>query len=383
MGEAAKEVLSAVAEAVGEGSRRLQRPLLLETDKRSVTICMGRDPLDNVEVELFEDDLAELTGMGHAVALSSGTAALHLALLAVGVQPGDEVLLPSLTFAATANAVVHAGAIPHFIDSRAQDLGINPYGLRQYLGGMGGGTFERRDHGLHNRQTDRRVGAIVPVHLLGMPCEVLGILGLCKAYNLPMVEDACEALGSVTWGGRWAGTVGQIGCFSFNLNKIVTTGGGGAIVTNDPLIASKIRHLASQAKLDHPFLWQHDRVGFNYRMPNICAALGLSQLRRIRRTLDEKENLFQRYKAAFQTCKTAKLVDGLGNRWLNCCLLDPRHMKDRDEVIGALLENGYEARALFTPMHMLDHFRGYPRKPMLSSSEDLHRRAICLPSSIS
>lgn len=372
----ARDVLDALKKA--GASRRLYRVQITDADVRYVQMAMTH-PFDGPEVAAFEDDLMEITGSSHAVATNSGTSAIHLALLTLGVKPGDEVLCPSVTFAATANAISHAGAIPHFIDSRAMDLGINPFKLRQYLGGN---LFEERDGGFYNTITNRRVAALCAVHLLGVPCEISGILTTCNAHKIPIVEDACEALGTKTWLGRHAGTIGKIGCFSFNLNKIVTTGGGGALITEDENIASTARHLARQAKVPHSFRWDHDCVGFNYRMPVINAALGLGQLRRLSKTLEAKKAQHARYQHAFKDCRTGFLMDVDGNHWLECFMLDPHFLDARDEVLDALLAYEYEARAIFTPMHMLPHFKDCPRQSSLAGAEDIFRRAICLPSSL-
>lgn len=368
------DVLRSVRLAIGKGRRELQRPHIDTTMK--VDGGLYRSPLPT----LFEEQLERYTKARFAVALASGTAALHLALVAGGVLPGDEVLVPSLTFAATANAIVHAGAIPHFVDVNQRTFGIHPFKLSQYLLSE---QFERGpyENGLINKHSGKRVTAIVPVHLLGIPCDIEAIKSISDRFGLTMIEDAAEALGSQV-GNQHCGTIGKAGVLSFNANKIVTTGGGGALITNDQILESRVRHLATQAKVEHPFHWIHDAVGWNYRMPPLCAALGLPQLERLHQTLEAKTRLAGLYAYHFTEVASAHYVPRSGNQWLNACLLDPRCMDKRDAVIQALISDGFEARALFMPLHMLKHFEKCPRQKSLDTSEDLFRRCICLPSTV-
>ncbi len=375
MSEPAAEILTAVREAIGGGSRELQRPALLDSDFGQIASAATVGSLEAIEA--FEASLCAHTGASHSVAISSGTAALHLALMAAGVKAGEEVLCPTLTFAATANAIVHAGAIPHFIDSDV--YGARSFKLRQYLGLQG---FERTLNGCINLATRRKVAAIVPVHLLGIPCEINALHNIATSYGIMVIEDAAEALGSRTPSDEHCGTIGVAGVLSFNMNKIITTGGGGAVLTNDEAMAKRIRHLSSQAKVAHPFLWQHDEIGWNYRMPPPCAAVGIPQMMRLKQTLEAKADLAARYTLAFADAEHAALIAAPGNNWINAIMLDPRCMDKRDEVLGALQADGFEARAMFTPLHLLPHLRHYPRMDSMGYAEDSFRRCICLPSTV-
>lgn len=368
-----RDVLRAVRLTIGSGRRELQRPHIDTTMKVDGTLY--RSPLPS----LFEEQLERYTKAPFVVALASGTAALHLALVTAGVRLGDEVLCPSLTFAATANAIVHAGAIPHLIDVNQSTFGIHPFKLSQYLLSP---QFSRGNYttGLINKNSGRRVTAIVAVHLLGIPCEIEAIKTISDRFGLILIEDAAEALGSHIATGAHCGTIGKAGVLSFNANKIVTTSGGGALMTSDQDLERKVKHLSTQARVEHPFHWIHDAVGWNYRMPSICAGLGIPQLERLGQTLEAKARLAYRYGYNFADIQSAVPVGSMGNNWINACLLDPRCMDKRDAVIQALISDGFEARALFMPMHMLDPFKHCPRQDSLESSEDLWRRTICLPS---
>jgi len=223
-------------------------------------------------VSLFEKQLAEYTGVKHAVAIVNGTAALHISLQLAGVRAGDEVLVPALTFVATANAVSYYGAVPHFADSEEKTLGLDPVKLGCYLKKI----TDVRTEGCFNKRTGRRIKAVVPMHTFGHPVDIDPLLDVCQKFGLVMVEDAEESLGSL-YKGHHTGSWGRTSVLSFNGNKIMTTGGGGAILTNDSSLAVLARHLTTQAKHPHPWSFNHDMVGYNYRMPNINAALGCAQ----------------------------------------------------------------------------------------------------------
>ena len=247
-------------------------------------------------VQDFETELAAVCGVKHAVAMVNGTAALEVALKVVGVEPDSEVLLPSLTFVATANAVSHLNAVPHFVDVEDRSLGIDSDALVRHLKKIGRQTSE----GLFNKETGRRISAIIPVHVFGHPVAMDDLNAVANSFDLPVIEDAAEALGS-QYKQKHCGSLGQAGAFSFNGNKILTTGGGGAVVTNDSKIADLARHLSSTAKLVHPWEFEHDSVGYNYRMPNLNAALGVSQLMDLETRIASKRTLEPPMKALSRT----------------------------------------------------------------------------------
>lgn len=365
--EPVADVLRIVKAVIGDGSRKLQRP--------RIDAGMG-DIFAESQIDDFETEVKHFTRCAHVIATVSGTAAITLALVAAGVKPGDEVLVPSLTFAATANAIVHANAIPHFVDVNQNSLGIHPFKLSQYLCN----GFETTANGTMNLATRRKVAAIVPVHLLGNPCEIFAINAISERRGIVVVEDAAEALGSFTEDGYHCGGIGDAGILSFNLNKMVTTGGGGAVLTEDAELAERARHLADQGKIGHPYHWKHDEVGWNYYMPPLNASVGIPQMRRLNETLVNKTRQAMKYRHAFTDITSARMIWNSGNHWINACLLDPRCMDKRDKVIEALLAEGFESRAMFTPLHLLPHFRHYPRQPSLEGSEDIWRRCVCLPS---
>jgi perosamine synthetase len=331
-------------------------------------------------VDRFERDLSAYTGARHAVAIVNGTAALQVALQLAGVERDDEVLVPALTFAATANAVVHAGAVPHFVDVDSATLGLDPIKLADHLRH----AAEIRDGHCVNRHTRRRIRAVVPMHTFGHPVDLEPLLRVAADHHLAVVEDAAESLGSL-YQGRHTGTFGISSALSFNGNKTITTGGGGAVLTNDEALARRAKHLTTTAKLPHEWEYRHDAVGYNYRMPNLNAALGCAQLEQLDSLLAAKRALHDRYQAAFANVAGARLVheprDCRSNYWLQAVMLDETMgSDDRDLVLAATNAAGYRTRPAWTLMQRLPHFAACPRMD-LSVAESLEARLINLPSS--
>ncbi|GAA3404801.1 LegC family aminotransferase [Paenibacillus hodogayensis] len=331
-------------------------------------------------VDRFEERLADYTGASYAVAVSTGTAALHIALILAGVQPDDEVIVPSLTFVATANAVRYCGAVPHFADVEYATLGLDPHKLRRYLHEIAEVAYGY----CYNKQTGRRIKAVVPMHTFGHPVDLDPLAELCGLYRLELVEDAAESLGSF-YKGRHTGTFGKLAAFSFNGNKIITTGGGGAIVTNDAELARQAKHLTTTAKTPHPWAYVHDRVGFNYRLPNLNAALGCAQLEQLDAFVAGKRKLARRYETALGGIKGVGLFREPGfarsNYWLNTLLLDEPQLAARDEVLELLNAHGIMCRPAWVPMHKLPMFANSP-KDDLAVTDNLERRMINIPSSV-
>ena len=267
----AGQVVDAIRAVVGAGPVALHEPRFVGNEWNYVKECLDSTFVSSVGkfVDRFESDLAAYTGAKYAVAVVNGTAALHVALLLAGVKPGDEVLVPTLTFVATTNAVAYSGAVPHFVDSEERTLGLDPNALREYLNAIA----EVHNGECRNRVTGRVIRAVVPMHAFGHPLDVDGVVSVAHDFHLGLVEDAAESLGS-TIRGRHTGTFGSMGTLSFNGNKTITTGGGGAIITDDAHLAKRAKHLTTTAKVPHRWEYQHDEIGFNYRMPNINAALG-------------------------------------------------------------------------------------------------------------
>ena len=327
--------------------------------------------------EWFEEKLRQVTGADQAIAVSNGTAALHLSLLASGVKPGDEVLVPTLTYAATANAVCHAGAVPNFIDGL---LCLNPYKLRCYLAR----ETTRNDEvgrGRINKNTGQPITALIMVHLLGEPCYVTDIRQITDDFGLILIEDAAEALGSWT-GNAACGTLGDVSILSFNHNKIVTTGGGGAVLSSDPFIVANAHRLAHQGRVNHKWLVEHDILGWNYAMPPACAALGVAQLSQLPEFLKKKRKLNTKYAEALFDVKGQHLMVPLegSNCWLNTLITD--HAEDRDLLLDALHEEAIQARALFSPLHTLPFYKNNPRDMNLDYAKHTAERAVCLPSGV-
>lgn len=342
------------------------------------TVHRRTSPQDYGAVKIFEDKLREITGAEQVIATSSGTAAFHVMLMIAGVKPNDEVIVPSMTYVATANAVVHAGAVPHFIDS---GITLNPFKLRQYIGNN---TDRAEDRiGRVNRVTGRRISAVIPCHILGQPCDMTGINEVATSYGLIVLEDAAEALGS-SQGNQACGTTGLMGFLSFNNNKIVTTSGGGAILTNDPYLAANATNLIHVARTKHDWLVEHDQIAWNYPIGNINASYGITQLEKFDEIIRRKAKLADKYRQALGGVRGCRFLEptrvstDVSNNWLSAVVVD---RGKRDAVLAALHAEGIRARALFTPLHKLPMYLTHPRstKHMLES-ELLFDTVICLPS---
>lgn len=332
-------------------------------------------------VDRFEEMLAEFTGVKQAIAVVNGTSALHIALKLAGVEPNDEVLVPALTFVATANAVVYCRAIPHFIDSEEKTLGVDPRKLDTWLNEIA----EIRNGECFNCRTGRRIKAVVAMHTFGHPVDLDSLLNVCRKFKLELIEDAAESLGSY-YKGRHTGNWGRLASLSFNGNKIVTTGGGGAILTNDEELGKMAKHLTTTAKIPHPWLYNHDQIGYNYRLPNINAALGCAQMENLQKLLEKKRLLAKQYQEAFSNVKGVNFFTepnfAQSNYWLNAIILDEEYVPQRDEILAMLHDNGITARPAWTLMHKLPMFKAHP-KMNLDTAERLEARIINIPSGAS
>lgn len=328
-------------------------------------------------VDRFEHELANFTGARYAVAVVNGTAALHTCLMLAGVEPGDEVLVPALSFIATANAVRYCNAEPHFVEIEDRALGIDATALRAYLEAIG----ERRNGSLFNRGSGRRIRALVPMHAFGHPVDLDALLALSADFGLAMIEDAAESLGSY-YHGRHTGTLAQMGALSFNGNKLLTTGGGGAILTNDPVLAKRAKHLTTTAKIPHRWTFVHDEVGYNYRMPNLNAALGCAQLERLPQLLVHKRRLASVYADAFAKQSGIRFLSepewGHSNYWLNAVLLGSA--MERDEALEATNSAGYMTRPAWTLLCDLPMYHQSPRME-LPVARRIEATLINIPSS--
>jgi len=375
------QVVDALRHVCGAGPLALHEPRFSGKEWEYLKACLDSTFVSSVGqyVDRFEADLAAYTGAKHAIAVVNGTAALHVALLLAGVKQGDEVLLPALTFVATANAVSYCGAIPHLVDSDEATLGVDPVALRAWLTA----STERRAGICINTHTGRPIRALLPMHAFGHPCDMDSLLAVGHDFGLTLIEDAAESLGS--WcHGRHTGTLGRLGTLSFNGNKTITTGGGGAILTNDAELARKAKHLTTTAKLPHRWAYVHDEIGFNYRMPNINAALGCAQLEQLAGFLASKRRLFERYSEVFKDISQLRLVAETpgctSNYWLQTLLLDESAENLRDAVLEATNSAGFMTRPAWELMHRLRPNLECPCAP-LPVAESLERRLINIPSS--
>ena len=373
-------VVAGVREAVGSVERLpLHAPIFPPRAQKYVAECIASGWVSSAGpfVDRFEQALAEFLGAEHVVAVNTGTAALHAALEMVEVRAGDVVACPSLTFVATANAIAYTGATPLYFDVEERTFGLDPALLRGYAEAH----FEVRDGRGYDRRVERPIGAIVPMHTFGHPMDIRPLIEVAERYSIPLVEDAAESLGS-HYDGRHCGTLGAINATSFNGNKAITTGGGGALITNDPELARRVRHRTSTAKQPHAWEYVHDEVGYNYRMPGLCAALGLAQLEAIDEILTAKKTLAARYAEAFRDVAGVRILDSpsgsTSNYWLNALVLDDP--AERDSLLQALHDDGIEARAVWRPMHELAIHDGLLATP-LATTERLARTTINLPSS--
>ncbi len=334
-------------------------------------------------VSRFEQELASFTGASHAIAVTNGTVALRLALHLVGVQPNDEVLLPPLSFVATANAVSHLGAIPHFVDVEPYSLGLDPTALSSRLEAVA----KRHQGQLINSESGRRIAAVLPVHVFGHPAEVAKLQSVADAWGLPLVEDAAEALGS--WrDDTHCGLFGAVGTLSFNGNKLITTGGGGALLTNNPELAQRARHLSTTAKCPHPWAFDHDAVGWNDRMPNINAALGVAQLEDLNRRLEAKRQLAQHYRETIEKLDGVELLTKSPGCVINNWLVTLRFTSpepalaeaERNDLLEEAHAQGLLLRPIWTSLNKLPMYRCVPSGE-LSVASDQVRRLLNLPSS--
>ncbi len=357
-------------------------PELRGNEWRYVKECLDTNFVSSVGpfVDRFETMMAEVAGTRFAVATVNGTAALHLALLVEGVRADDEVLVPSLTFIAPANAVRYVGAWPVFIDSEPNHWQMDPEATREFL--------EKEcspvSGGLRNRRTGRRVSAILPVHVLGFPADMDRFIELGRRFGLPMIEDATESLGS-RYKGRHTGSIGRIGCFSFNGNKILTTGGGGMITTDDEELARKAKYLSTQAK-DDPVEYVHGETGYNYRLTNVLAALGCAQLENLDAYVSRKQDIARRYDHELSG------VDGLSrqmaaswaqpNEWLYTLRIDQgRFGLGSRDLLRSLSRDGIQARPLWQPLHQSPAHRGSPSVGG-EVAERLNRECLSIPCSV-
>ncbi|RZL50368.1 MAG: LegC family aminotransferase [Pedobacter sp.] len=358
----------------------LHEPVFIGNERKYVIDAIDSTYVSSVGayVNKFEEMVCEITGAAYSVAIVNGTSALHMALLLADVQKGEEVISQSLTFIATCNAISYIGASPLFLDVDRDSLGLSPYSLKNYLEK----NAEIKSNGYtYNKKTGRKIKACIPMHTFGLPCRIDEIADICSEWNITLIEDAAESLGSY-YKGKHTGVFGKIGIFSLNGNKTVTSGGGGALVTNDETIARKAKHLTTQAKVPHKWEFNHDAIGYNYRMPNINAALAFAQLEQLKIFIEDKRKLAELYHAILNTLNidSCKEIPGAeANYWLNTILLNNKN--ERDDFLTYMNNNGVMSRPVWTLMHHLPMFKKEQRGS-LDNSEWLADRLVNIPSSV-
>jgi perosamine synthetase len=377
------QVVNSIHSVVGSGPVALHEPIFRGNEWAYLKECLDSTFVSSVGkfVDRFELDLTKYTGSKYAVSVVNGTAALHIALKLAGVKANDEVLIPALTFVATANAVTYCQAKPHFVDSEDRTLGVDAIKLREYLLTQ----TEQRDGKCINLITGQVIRAIVPMHTFGHPIDLDGLLSIAHDFNIALVEDAAESLGSF-YHGQHTGTFGLLGTLSFNGNKTITTGGGGAILTNSRELALRAKHITTTAKIPHAWEFNHDEIAYNYRMPNLNAALGCAQLEQLPAMLAAKRELYNRYHTVFKAMLELRVMpepDGCkSNYWLQTLVLNTNQAYQRDSILKATNNAGFMTRPAWKLMTELDSFRDC-QKMDLSCAQLLQQRLVNIPSSAS
>jgi aminotransferase in exopolysaccharide biosynthesis len=357
----------------------LHAPVFFGNEKKYLNECIDSTFVSSVGkfVDRFEEDLSKFTGAKYTIACVNGTNALHMGMLVGGVESGDEVISQSLTFIATANAISYIGATPVFVDVDRDTMGMSPDALRKFLTE----NAEIRSDGFtYNKKTKKKISACIPMHTFGIPLRIEEIKSICEEWNIFLLEDAAESLGSY-YKDQHTGTFGQMGTFSFNGNKTITSGGGGALITNDEALAKKAKHLTTQAKVPHKWKFEHDAIGYNYRMPNINAALACAQLESLAKILANKRDLAERYISFFKDADIDFVTEpenSKANYWLNALILSSN--AERDQFLEETNSNGVMTRPIWELMTSLPMFKDCQHDG-LENSKWLVERVVNIPSS--
>lgn len=386
----------------------LHEPYFGGNEKKYLADCLDSTFVSSVGkyVGIFEEMIRDFTGAKYAIATVNGTAALHVALKLAGVEQGDLVITQPLTFIATCNAISYCGAEPVFVDIDRETLGMSPESLEAWLSANtvidDGACYYNGVHELHefhelNKVADRKsrqiseisvisgqkkISACVPMHTFGHPCRIDRITEICERYHIPVVEDSAESIGSY-YKGQHTGTFGKLGILSFNGNKTITTGGGGMIITNDDELGPLAKHITTTAKKPHPWKFEHDMVGFNYRMPNVNAALGCAQMERLKDILENKRNTAHVYRDFFSQVAEIEYIpepsDTISNYWLNVILL--KNLEEREEFLKQSNDNKVMTRPAWILMNVLDMFKKSIKADLYVSNE-ITAKLVNIPSSV-
>lgn len=356
----------------------LHEPRFVGNEKKYLDECIDSTFVSSVGqyVDRFEKEFAKIVGSKYAVATVNGTAALHISLILADVKRDDEVITQPITFIATCNAISYIGARPIFVDVDLDTMGLSPQSLKSFLET----NCEIRDDKCINKTTNKQIKACVPMHTFGFPCKIDEIKEICDTWHISLVEDAAESLGSY-YKSKHTGTFGKLGTFSFNGNKIVTGGGGGAIVTSDEALAKRAKHITTTAKIPHPYKYIHDEIGYNYRMPNLNAALLVAQLEQLDKFLVSKRNLADKYKEFFSRSRIKFMEEPentKSNYWLQAIMFD--NVGQRDEFLEFSNKNNVMTRPIWCLMSELNMYKDC-QKTKLENAKYLEQRVVNIPSS--
>lgn len=363
----------------GQNPVPLHAPVFLGNEKKYLAECIDSTFVSYVGkyVTQFEEMTAQYTGAKYAIAMVNGTTALQIALQVAGVKPGDEVITQPLTFVATANAISHCGATPVFVDVDIDTMGLSPQNLKDFLLK----NYVIKSDGTYNRLTGKRLAAIVPMHTFGFPCRIDNIVEIADSFNVPVVEDSAESLGSC-YKSKHTGTFGIAGILSYNGNKTITTGGGGVIITDSEYFYSKAKHLSKTAKLPHQYEYDHDQVGYNYRMPNVNAAIGVAQMEKIEEYLLNKRSTSNIYNEYFESKNidfTTEMKETTANYWLNVIRL--KDFNERNTFLDFANANSVVTRPVWRLMNRLEMYKDC-QAGKLDNSEWLAERVVNIPSGV-
>ena len=374
-------IVKSIKKVIGKGPHQLHEPLFSGKEINYLKSTISKNSVSSTGeyVNKFEKKIRQYTKAKFAIAVVNGTQAIYISLKGCDVKRGQEVLVPALTFVGSVNAINYLGAEPHFVDSHINNFGIDCSKLDIYLKKIT--KFKKKK--CINKLTGREIKAILPVHVFGQPCNIEGIIKIAKKFNLKVVEDAAEALGSF-YKKKHLGTFGDAGCISFNGNKIITTGGGGMVITNNKKLSKKIKHLTTTAKLKHKWEYLHDEVGYNFRMPNLNAALGLAQFEKLELFLKAKRSLFKKYLKVFNNKKGIYLYRELknvnSNYWLQTLILNNKNKKLKNRILEKLHKKSIYARPAWK---LISEHKPYKKsqKMNLSGAKEIYSKIINLPSS--
>ncbi|MDA9112785.1 LegC family aminotransferase [Gammaproteobacteria bacterium] len=374
-----KDFVAKAKEIYGDDFIPLHRPVFIGNERQYLVDCIDSNFVSSVgeKVNEFEQKIARYTGSKYAIATVNGTAALHIAIELAGVKAGDEVISQSLTFIATCNAISYAGARPVFIDVDKDTLGMSPESLKNFLNEF----VEIKDGQPLNKFSGKRVKACLPMHTFGLPCRIKEIADICKEWGIILIEDTAESLGSFVKD-QHTGTFGEMATFSFNGNKVITTGGGGMLITNNKMLAERAKHISTTAKIPHAYEFVHDQIGYNYRMPNLNAALGCAQMERLSEFLSIKADVATKWLNFFKETNiqfVQPIDNNITNNWLNAIILDSK--LERDQFLKFTNKNNVMTRPIWKLMSNLSMFKDC-QDDGLKNSKWLEERIVNIPSSV-